>query len=986
VPEEHYRRGVELFDKKLYGAAIEELRFFLKAPSASTTAVSARYYLLICELRLLNQNADVRLEEELKTNPQNALNDLAYFELGNYFFEQKKYRRSIKYFEKSDLSVLPHEFSHEANFKVGYAYFQSDKFNESVPYFEKAKGQAGKYNMPSTYYLGYICYVQKKYDCALKHFEKIKGEGPRIMDLYIAQIYFVQGQYPKSLEYSNKVDASKYGNELALLKGQTHFQLEDYKNALVSFEKFNAGSQDLSVEETYQFAFSYMQDRQYEKAAAWFVKISTEESAIGQLANYQMGFCFLKANKKQNACNAFANARRTDYNKEIKETAHFNYAKLAFELGYQNIAIKTTQDFLSEYPGSEYSDAASGLLAEMFLLTNQYAQAIVVLEQIKTLNPMAKTAYQKVTFKRAEELFLNKEYAQANEMFLKSHKYISDKILEAEAYFWMGEIDYKNKNYILAIGKYGRFINFTESKQSRYYNTAFYNTGYAYFMQENYIQALNYFKKFKDQENFFGKTPDRYVDNSMRLADCYFLLSQYDQAADAYGYVISKNFQGSDYALYQQGMLNGLMKKPTQKIVILQKITTQFPASIYTDDALFEVAATYLIIGNSEQAENTLNVLISKFDGSPFIPEALMSLAVIYYNRNMDDKSLSYCKTVIDRFPRTESSQEALRLMETIYVNSGRGADYLDYIKTVPNSNIRITYQDSLLFESAMTKYREGDCEKASQGFNSYIQRFGENGFFLFEAHYYAAECDHFNKKFSSAIVHYEYVASQPKNEHSEEVFQKLSRLYYQEKNYGEAWKYYEKLEKSATSKSNMVEGLVGQMRCNYALGNYRDAKKNAVDILPIESINKEYVIEANMTLGRIQLVENNLNTAYFHFSYVAKESRNALGAEAQYNLAHINFLQVQYDSCRERIFDLNDNFAPYEFWVVKGFILLADVYTIEKDFFQARATLQGILDSYKGTKTIIEECNVKMKKIDELELENNNKNKPVPIEPQGDE
>ena len=42
----------------------------------------------------------------------------------------------------------------------------------------------------------------------------------------------------------------------------------------------------------------------------------------------------------------------------------------------------------------------------------------------------------------------------------------------------------------------------------------------------------------------------------------------------------------------------------------------------------------------------------------------------------------------------------------------------------------------------------------------------------------------------------------------------------------------------------------------------------------------------------------------------------------------------------------LNDDFASHEFWVVKGFILLSDVYRDEKDYFQARATLQSVIDN----------------------------------------
>jgi TolA-binding protein len=966
--EEHYHRGVELFEKKLYGAAIEEFQYFLNSQKSGQVAENAQLYELLCELRLLHQNADEKLREELKENPENSLNNLAYFEMGNFYFEKRKYKNAIRYFDKVNVSTLSKDMWQEANFKIGYSFFQTEKYDEAKPYFDKVRAQKGTYYIGANYYYGYICYVNKDYNCALKSFEKIKEDGPKIMDLYLAQIYFAQGDYKKALEQCAKVDESKYGDEITLLKGKIHFQLEDYKSALAQFKSWKGNTEDLSTEETYQFAYSNMQSKKYEEAAALFVKISGDETALGQLANYNMGFCFLKSNKKQNAYNSFSIAKRGDYNKEIKEIAHYNYAKLAFELGYQNVAIKTTQDFIAEYPRSEFNDAAKGLLAEMFLQTSNYAQAIAVLDEIKNMNSQTKAAYQKITFKRAEELYNNKEYPEAKSMFGKSLKYIYDKKIEAETFFWLGEVAYKSKAYSEAISQYNRFINNTESKNSKLSNTAFYNMGYAYFMQENYLQALNFFKKYKDQESFFSKAPQRYVDNSLRLADCYFLLSQYEKAADAYGYVVSKQFEGADYALFQQGILIGLMKQPEQKIVLLQKLTNQYPKSIYADDAYFELANTYQDQGNDKQAENAYNQLISKYEESPFIPLAYTRLALIYYNRNMDDRALTYCKTVVDKYPRTESSQDAMRLAEMIYVNSGRGDEYLDWLKTVPNADIKITRQDSLLYESAMTQFRAGDCDKAIKGFNSYIERFGSKGFFLINAHYYAAECENSKKNTAEAIKHYVYVASQSKNEHSENATIKLARLFYADKNFGEAQKYYEQLEKIATSEINYIEGLMGQMRCNFNLAYYPAAKKNAITILPIKHIAKENLIEANMTLGKIQMMDNNLVTAQFHFSYVAKESKNVVGAEAQYNIANIDYLQQKYDSCRERIFDLNDYFSPYEYWVVKGFMLLSDVYVAQKDYFQARATLQGIIDSYKGNKTLLEESKAKLQKVEELE------------------
>jgi hypothetical protein len=50
-----------------------------------------------------------------------------------------------------------------------------------------------------------------------------------------------------------------------------------------------------------------------------------------------------------------------------------------------------------------------------------------------------------------------------------------------------------------------------------------------------------------------------------------------------------------------------------------------------------------------------------------------------------------------------------------------------------------------------------------------------------------------------------------------------------------------------------------------------------------------------------------------------------------------------------ERVHTLQEKFAAYDYWVAKGFILLSDVFVKNGNEFQARQTLQSVLDNYKG-------------------------------------
>jgi len=135
---------------------------------------------------------------------------------------------------------------------------------------------------------------------------------------------------------------------------------------------------------------------------------------------------------------------------------------------------------------------------------------------------------------------------------------------------------------------------------------------------------------------------------------------------------------------------------------------------------------------------------------------------------------------------------------------------------------------------------------------------------------------------------------------------------------------------------------------------------------LPIEDVPKEDLVEANMVLGRIQFMDNNLRTAKYHFEYVIAESRNELTAEALYYRAFIQHDENELDSARSDVYKLNDDYSAYEYWVVKGFILLSDIYVKEDDLFQAKATLQSILDNYENEGDgLLDICRAKIKEIE---------------------
>ena len=137
----------------------------------------------------------------------------------------------------------------------------------------------------------------------------------------------------------------------------------------------------------------FCKKRRFKKSTQYFILIANEDSEIGQAANYHLGVSDVNTGQKERALNAFAEAKRKDFNTKITEESAFNYAKLAAELQKNNTAIGAIKEFLDTYPSSEYQNDAKNMMADIFLSTKNYKAAIEVLEDIASLNENSKKAY-----------------------------------------------------------------------------------------------------------------------------------------------------------------------------------------------------------------------------------------------------------------------------------------------------------------------------------------------------------------------------------------------------------------------------------------------------------------------------------------------------------------------------------------------------------------------------------------------------------------
>ena len=464
-------------------------------------------------------------------------------------------------------------------------------------------------------------------------------------------------------------------------------------------------------------------------------------------------------------------------------------------------------------------------------------------------------------------------------------------------------------------------------------------------------------------------------DALFRLGDGYFITKDYQTAIDYYdqgiglmpdslkdlGYQLSD----VDYAVFQKGLAHGVLGKPKEKIEILQELLEQHQGSGYVDDAKFEMAKSFSVLGAGDTAITWYERVVNEHPNSSYVKKSLLNMGLEQYNRNDNEKALATFKQVIAEYPATQESKEALVSIKNIYVDLGDIDSYSDYVSGLSFANITQSSLDSASYEAAELVYMRGDCMTAIQDFSKYLGKFPK-GIFSLNAEFYKAECQ--NKigdttSLKAALKGYAYVLQGPKTSFTEKALVNTAAIHYQLKNYAKAIDSYYQLEEIAEYNSNIALARIGQMRCAFFLKEYADAIAGARVVLATSKISNEVQNEAHYMMAKSGLEIDDYNLAMQEFIITQERTRSEIGAAAKYYVAYIHYLRSEHDSSEKRIFELARMVPSYDYWVAKGFILLADNYLQADNTFQAKATLQSVIDN-NTNEELISMAKAKLEKI----------------------
>ena len=919
-----------------------------------------------------------RIEEYLQCYPDapetNRMKALALL----CHYAQSHYARVISDMQGINPDILSDKERDDVILAYALSMAKEERYEEAAVQLDILSIISDRYDNEAVFYTAYTDYMAKRYKIAEEGFTKTMemADFHRPSRYYLAEIMLQTKGYEEAekmaTEYIERFLSDEYTLEMTRIQGEALYGQKRYLQAAVVLEEYLAKADKPTREALYQLGMSHFNTNEYLRAPELFAMVSDSDDIIAQNAQLHAGLSYLALNDKNKARLCFEQAANMNADSKLRERAMYNYAVCVYETSYSGFgeSVTTLERFLNEFPHSAYADHVNSYLVETYMNTKNYDAALQSIAKIQQPSSTILKAKQQLLYKAGTEAFaggdLNKALNKFNES-LKVGDY--DRQTGADALFWRGEAYFRNGNYRQASRDYSQYLSLTGDRKGRTYGLALYGLGYTYFIQKNYQDAFRQFDKLTQSYAVSIGSIDKatLADTYMRMGDCYFHSRQYKAAEETYNKAISTEPSQADYAVYQKAFAQGLSGRYNEKISTLIYLTENYPQSDYFDDALYEKGRAYVQLDNSTQAISSFEQLTEQFTQSQYAPAAGNEIALLHYQNGRIRAAIQAYKSVISNYPNSEQAKVAMRDLKSLYVEENMVDKYVEFAAQAQGmAAVNVSEHDSLSYKAAEMAYMRGDEKVATDGFTKYLGQF-PNGAYITDAQYYLGCIYYKANNYKQAKTYLSHVTSQHSSKYCEEATRMLADLAYNNKDYDLATQTYGRLIEITGNPSTKLHAQVHRLRSAWSTANYALIIEETSAVLTNGKLLPETANELRYYRAKGHLAQNRDEGAIEDLRILAKDTRNIYGAEAKYQLAQIYYNIKQYDKAEKEVLDYINISTPHSYWLARSFVLLADVYTKNEKYIEAKQYLISLKQSYQAKDDIASMIESRLKALEKL-------------------
>ncbi|MEM1001710.1 MAG: tetratricopeptide repeat protein [Bacteroidota bacterium] len=195
-----YQKAISLYNNNQFKAAQSQFELISNDTKDMLVKSECAYYIANCAVRLNQRNADDLVESFVETYPTSTKRNMAFMDVGNYYFENSQYSYAKKWFDKVDQVSIDRNETDKFYFRYGYSLYRTGDERQSNKYLRRV-ADSETYGSQAKYYLGFMAYEGDDYDSATDYFEQVSND-PKYQEklaYYQADLNFKLGKFEEAI-------------------------------------------------------------------------------------------------------------------------------------------------------------------------------------------------------------------------------------------------------------------------------------------------------------------------------------------------------------------------------------------------------------------------------------------------------------------------------------------------------------------------------------------------------------------------------------------------------------------------------------------------------------------------------------------------------------------------------------------------------------------------------------------------------------------
>ena len=268
-----------------------------------------------------------------------------------------------------------------------------------------------------------------------------------------------------------------------------------------------------------------------------------------------------------------------------------------------------------------------------------------------------------------------------------------------------------------------------------------------------------------------------------------------------------------------------------------------------------------------------------------------------------------------------------------------------EYVESYKNKFPDNKNIESIQYETLRNLYFNQQYNEFIKSSNSY-RNDNKESVHLLEINFYTAESFFRNTIYDSALTFYESVIDTLNTKYYTRSLNRIALIKQKQLKYNESLNYYKVLNKISKNNREKIDSYIGIVSNHLHLNNldsviYYSEQINNYDKISFTNRNK-----INLLKAKSYLKNNNESSAIDMLLTTINLVKDESASEAQYLLAELFFNKNEKKQALETLYRLNENFISQKYWVGKSYLLIAKIFISMDENFQAKATLNSLIDN----------------------------------------